>query len=205
MVSAVDALVAALSERVLAAELKPGDRIRESTLAGEYQVARHTARAALSRLTASGLLAYQPNHGWSVADVSPEEFADLMFLRVGLEVQAMRELAARKEPVSPAARALLDQLLDDSSSVSWLDLLKIDMELHRALVDQAGSRRLSEVYHGVQLSLQLYFVARVEWFEGMSRRVFRDLHRGLCEAIDSGDPELVERHLRSQLDYQIPP
>ncbi|WP_432013622.1 GntR family transcriptional regulator [Streptomyces cucumeris] len=203
-VSAVDALVAALSERVIAAELKPGSRIRESTLAAEYQVARHTVRTALSRLTSSGLLTYQPNRGWSVSEVSPEEFADITFLRVGLEVQAMREVAARGEKVNPEARALLGRLLETESKMSWPQRLKIDMELHRSLVDQAGSRRLSEVYRGVQLSLQLYFVARLDWFESMSEKDFRHLHRTLCDVIDSGDPDLVERHLRQQLDYRIP-
>ncbi|MFE2179221.1 GntR family transcriptional regulator [Streptomyces sp. NPDC059455] len=202
-VSAVDALAAALSERVIAADLKPGDRIRESTLAAEYQVARHTARSALSRLTTSGLMTYQPNRGWSVSEVSPEEFADITFLRIGLEVQAMREIAARGEKVSPEARGLLEQLLNTELEMSWPERLKIDMELHRALVDQAGSQRLSEAYRGVQLSLQLYFAARLDWFESMPEKEFRDLHRTLCDVIDSGDPDLVERHLRQQLDYNI--
>ncbi|MFE4551834.1 GntR family transcriptional regulator [Streptomyces sp. NPDC056785] len=203
-VSAVDALVAALSERVLTADLRPGDRIRESPLASEYQVARHTARAALTKLTASGLLAYQPNRGWSVVEVSAEEFADITFLRIALETQAMRELAVRGEKVGPLARNLLGQLLDDSAARTWHERLKIDMDLHRALVDQAGSRRVSEIYREVQLSMSLYFVSRIEWFEGTPLTEFQDLHRQLCEAIDSGDPDRVERHLRQQLHYQIP-
>ncbi|MFJ9375049.1 GntR family transcriptional regulator [Streptomyces sp. NPDC101455] len=203
-VSAVDALVAALTERVLSAELRPGDRMRESALARDYQVARHTLRAALSRLTSSGLLSYQTNRGWSVAEVTPEEFSDLTFLRVALEVQAMRELAVRGEKVGAPARALLRRLLDEGEGVTWAERLRIDMELHRALVDQAGSRRISEIYRGVQLSLQLYFVARVDWFESMREDEFQDLHAELCDVIDGGDPELVERHLRRQLDYRIP-
>ncbi|MFF9184230.1 GntR family transcriptional regulator [Streptomyces misionensis] len=203
-VSAVDALVAALSERVLKGDLRPGDRIRESQLASEYQVARHTARAALTQLTGSGLLAYQPNRGWSVAEVSAEEFSDITFLRLALEVQAMRELAVRGEKAGPVARNLLDQLLDEASERTWHERLKIDMDLHRALVDQAGSRRVSEIYREVQLSMSLYFVSRIEWFEGTPLAEFQDLHRQLCEAIDSGDPDRVERHLRHQLHYQIP-
>ncbi|MET8421619.1 GntR family transcriptional regulator [Streptomyces sp. NPDC005134] len=203
-VSAVDALTAALSERVLSAELKPGHRIRESTLAASNKVARHTARAALSRLTSAGLLSYQPNHGWSVAEVSSEEYADLTFLRVGLEVQAMRAVAARGEKVGPAARTLLTQLLAADESTPWVERLKIDMQLHRALVDQAGSRRVSEVYDNVQLSLQLYFVTRLDWFEQTPLEEFAELHKGLCDVIDAGDPDAVERHLRQQLDFRIP-
>lgn len=204
-VSTVDAFAAMLEERVLAGELKPGDRIREASLAATYQVARHTARAALTRLTSMGLLKFQANRGWSVSEMTAEEFADLAFLRVGLEVQAMRELAVRGEKVSPQARALLAELLNAGPEVSWIEKLRIDMRLHRALVDQAGSRRVSEVYLGVQSSLQMYLVARVEWFERTPDEAeFHALHHKLCDVIDSGDPAEVERHLRMQLNYQVP-
>lgn len=61
-------------ERVLAGELTPGDRIRESSLAATYQVARHTARPALARLTSMGLLTFRANRGWSVSEMTDEEF-----------------------------------------------------------------------------------------------------------------------------------
>lgn len=200
-VSAVDALAADISERIVSGDFAPGARLPESSIARSYDVSRHTLRAALTRLTAAGLITYQTNRGWFVSELSAEEFADITFLRVALEVQAMRELARRGERVGPEARAALKEMLDTEEGTPMVDRLRIDMRLHQALVDQAGSRRLSTVYRDVQLSLRLYFVTRLEWFQLHSRAEFEDIHTRLCQAIDSGDPSRVERHLRDQLDY----
>lgn len=116
----------------------------------------------------------------------------------------MRDLAVRGEKVCLAARALLAELLNTGPEVPWIETFRIDMRLHRALVDQAGSRLVGEVFHGVQSSLQMYLVARVDWFDRTPDEADSHVNHTLCDIIDSGDPAAVERHLRMQLIYRVP-
>lgn len=200
-VSTVDALATDITGRILGGQVGPGVQLRESALAREYGVSRHTLRAALARLTGTGLLVFNANRGWSVPQLTRESFDDIAFLRIGLEVQALRELAARGEQVGPEARVALDEMLTCASELPWVDRLIPDMAFHKALVDQAGSQRLSSVYADTQLALHLYLVERREWFEPQSIEEWRAHHVKLVDAIESGDPDLVERCLRHQFAY----
>jgi len=202
-VSVVDALVADLTRWILSGHYQPGVRLPESTLAKEYGVSRHTLRSAMDRLTGV-LLAFSPNKGWSVPSLSIEDFHDLAFLRTALEVECFRGLALKGQPVGADARAALNTMLaSDEDAPDWSDRLLADMAFHRSLVDQAGSPRTSAAYRAVQSSLHLYLVQRQDWFGTQSVREWKDAHQAMADAIDSADPELVERTLREQFSYEI--
>lgn len=200
-VSTVDALAANITEQILSGRVGSGVQLRESALARDYGVSRHTLRAALSRLTSTGLLVFNANRGWSVPQLTRENFDDIAFLRIGLEVQALRELAVRGEPAGPEAVAALEEMLTCATDVPWVDRLIPDMVFHKALVDQAGSRRLSSVYADTQVALHLYLVQRREWFEPQPIDEWRAHHVNLVDAIGSADPDVVERCLRHAFAY----
>jgi DNA-binding GntR family transcriptional regulator len=54
--SLTDALYESIRKRIVNGEIPQGEKLTEVRLATEYQVARPTAKAALERLTALGLL-----------------------------------------------------------------------------------------------------------------------------------------------------
>ena len=55
-VSIVDAVASDLRSRIFAGELGSGDALTESEVASAYDVARPTAKAAIEKLVAEGLL-----------------------------------------------------------------------------------------------------------------------------------------------------
>ena len=63
----VDALAAALRERILDGDLHANERLREQELSRVYDVARHTVRAALRALEAEGLVVIEAHRGARVA------------------------------------------------------------------------------------------------------------------------------------------
>lgn len=203
VVSTVDALTSGIRERILAATWAPGARLPESPLAAEYGVSRHTLRAALARLTASGLLAFSPNLGWAVPLLTKEDFDDIEFLRVALEVQAMREITRRREGLGPEAEAALAAIKATPEEPDWVEALRIDMDFHRAVVEQAGGHRLTAVYRDVQTTLQLYLVQRREWFGRQSVAEWKAAHEQVARAVASGDPNRIEALLRSNFDYLV--
>ncbi|WP_162186014.1 GntR family transcriptional regulator [Amycolatopsis jejuensis] len=202
VVTTVDAVAAHLTERILNADLETGARLRESALAVDYNVSRHTLRAALARLTSAGLLVYGSNKGWRVRELNKDDFADIAFLRLGLELHALRAVAERGTGIGPAKQSL-GEMLAMTEDTSWVRRLVVDMQFHRELVDEAGSPRLSAAYRDTQLSLHLYLVQRRDWFEPKSLQEWKDLHERLATTVESGDPERVEAVLRAQLAYSL--
>lgn len=92
--SLTDALYESIRKRIVNGEIPPGEKLTEVRLATEYNVARPTAKAALERLTALGLLR-RTAHKTAVVPVLDEaEIRDLFFSRITIEKAAVSTLAA---------------------------------------------------------------------------------------------------------------
>ena len=200
-VSTVDALEALLTARMLAGNYVPGARLRESAIAAEYGVSRHTLRAALARLSSAGVLDFDANRGWAVLALTAEDFQDIAFVRIGLEVQAVRKLASNRDGIGAAAQATLDDIKTTAPAETWSTRLDKDMRFHLALVDAAGSPRLSRMYRQLQMSLHLYLIQRLDWFAPQPLDEWKAIHVLIAAAIAAGDPDQAEVALRQILQY----
>lgn len=76
-ISAVEALEDDLARRILDGNLTPGQHLRETGLAEEYQVGWHTLRAAFDRLVGRGLLNKQRNRGVFVRVLTGQDLAEI--------------------------------------------------------------------------------------------------------------------------------
>jgi DNA-binding GntR family transcriptional regulator len=75
----------ALRADLLACRLRPGTRLKISELCLSLSVNLSAVREALSRLTSEGLVVAEPQRGFRVAPISPEELRDLTRVRVKIE------------------------------------------------------------------------------------------------------------------------
>jgi DNA-binding GntR family transcriptional regulator len=76
-----------LVDRIIAGELRPGQRVEEQVVAGEFGVSRTPVRDALRQLAGTGLVEFRPNRGVTVADIKFAELAE-MFEALG-ELEAL--------------------------------------------------------------------------------------------------------------------
>jgi DNA-binding GntR family transcriptional regulator len=157
-VSAVDALVAALRDRILDGELEAGSRLIERELTEEYGVARHTLRAALRGLAADGLVRLEPNRGAFVALLSAEELHGIYDLRRALELEAAHLALERNDgrvprEVRDAVRALA--AVCRRKRPPWSAVAEAHNEVHRALVRASGSARIVRAYEALAGELTL--------------------------------------------------
>jgi DNA-binding GntR family transcriptional regulator len=194
-VSTVDALVASLRSRILAGELPPGTHLSEVELATAYGVGRHSLRAAFRDLARVGLLVHEPNRGVFVPVPDAEASADLFRCRAALELGALRIALDDGAPLDGAREPLarLEAMADDEP---WDRVAVVHDEIHRAIVDAAGSRRLSDAYAALQGEL-LFFVTRIRPLYTV--RTMREAHRRLVDALASGDAARAERALHDDL------
>lgn len=181
--STVEAVADALRHDVLAGTLSPGAHLREAELVERYGVARHSVRSAIAELVRDGLLVHEPNRGAFVPE--PDEAAgdDLYRFRRLLERGAVEEALARRATFdgAAAAHARLEALPLDGD---WRDVAVAHADFHQAVIDAAGSARLSAAYAGVRAEL-LFFLATIR-----PRYTVRELaaaHALLLAALRTGD------------------
>lgn len=194
-VSAVDALVLVLRERILDGELPPGERLVERELVERYDVARHTLRAALRVLQAEGLVTIEPNRGARVASLDATALHDLFALRLALEREAAAlALVAHDgrlpEPVHAAARRL--DAVAARPRATWADVAQAHNDVHRALVHAAGAPRITRAYDALEAEMRLFVTQlRPAW----TRARLGPDHLELLAAIERDGPDVLREHM----------
>ena len=90
-----DEIALELEEEIVSAEIAPGAVLRQEQLSERFGVSRTPIREALRRLTALGLVSFQPNRGARVRTLSDDAVHEAFLVRSELESLAT-ELAALK-------------------------------------------------------------------------------------------------------------
>jgi DNA-binding GntR family transcriptional regulator len=199
-VSVVDALESRLRTDIFSGGISAGEKIKESPLAAQLEVSRHTLRAALTRLENVGLLHYRENRGWSVPVFGREEYADILLLRDSLESSAYRvALAEGTKPDEQVARALarIESMTEEDS---WALRIEADCSFHQTLVDLARSPRLSRAFADMLDEFRLCRMQSIDWLEQVPLQDWKAMHVALIEGISAGDAEaiaLVSDHFTS--------
>jgi DNA-binding GntR family transcriptional regulator len=191
----VATLATALRDRILNGDLSPGARLIEREIVERYDVARVTARSALARLAAEGLVVTESHRGARVASLDDRDLHDLFALRTALEVEAARiALSERPDELDAELGDAVDALtrVCRAKRVVWRRVVDAHEEVHRALVDAAHSPRISAVHRSLAGELRLFVVAlRPVW----SPDEMVTHHEKLRRELQTEGPEAVRRHL----------
>jgi DNA-binding GntR family transcriptional regulator len=191
-ISTVAALETALADRILDGDPAAGAHLRETELAAEYRVARHSLRAACDALVRRGLLVKLANRGFFVPDLTEDDAREIFALRRALEAPVVRELAQRAE-LPAATAAALDRLRALREDAPWRDVVLADLDFHRGLVEAVPNRRLARAHADLLAEIALC-IAQTGWAYESTAEVVHE-HERLADAIRSGDPDSAEREL----------
>jgi DNA-binding GntR family transcriptional regulator len=193
--STVDALTESLRARILSGELKPGTPLREESLSGEYEVARHSLRSALRTLQGEGIVQIETNRGARVKSLSPEDVRGLSELRIALEVEGARIALERGGGRLPAGvHRALERLVATCrrSNASWGAVAETHEALHHAIVVAADSPRLAEVHRQAGAELRLFVLQLpTTW---TLERIARD-HEELVRRLETHGAEALRPHI----------
>lgn len=192
-VSVVEALGDDVRRRLFAGELPGGTAVTEALLAEEYGVARSSAKAAIEKLTAEGLLQRGAHRSARVPVLTPDEVRDVYRTRLRLESAALRELAAaRTAPV--AARAANVRVRESGALAS----VEPDMRFHAALVEALGSPRLERMYGSLVDEVRLC-MAQVQGRSLLAVAQIADEHDEILRLLAAGEGEAAVECLRGHL------
>ncbi|WP_197061012.1 GntR family transcriptional regulator [Microbacterium mangrovi] len=176
-------------ERVIDGTFKPGERIRERTLAEELHVSRIPIREAFPRLESEGYIRTLHRRGAIVAEMTVQDVRELFEVRAALEVLAAR-LAADECARGASGERLMLRLAAAEDAVRDRDAARIascTAELHDEILVLSNSRLLQNLMVPVRGRIRrLFHVVTQRDGVGLHRE-----HRDLCSAIVNGQTELA--------------
>ncbi|MER5388711.1 GntR family transcriptional regulator [Saccharopolyspora sp. NPDC002686] len=195
-----DALVAEVRKQILSGELAPGEPLTENGLAAKFGVARPTVRSALQVLLSRHLAQQAGGRSLVVPAFTEADVRDLYFVRTPLELEAVRCIVENELSLDAAEQSLraLEALPRDAS---WGDRVEAHTAFHIALINAAGSPRLSRIYPAMQEEMQLCLAQLRASYPG-PQDLARE-HRALLEAIRSGDPDHAQAEMRAHLERTL--
>lgn len=192
----VDAAAERLREAVLRGQITPGTAITETLVATRFRIARPSAKAAIEKLTAEGLLERSANRSARVLTLDASSVTDIYQTRRRLEGAALRELAdARTVPEqAQAANAQILALRDRHPS----DVIDHDLAFHLAVIDALQSKRMSSLYRRILSEVRLC-MAQVQGRQLLHTGLIGDEHSLILAALNAGNGRLAIEHLTVHL------
>ncbi|WP_405609435.1 GntR family transcriptional regulator [Streptomyces sp. NBC_01511] len=187
----------ALLELITVRQLRPGQHLVESELAGHLGVSRQPVREALQRLNTEGWVDLRPAQGAFVHEPTEAEADQLLSVRTLLEAEAARLAAANSGSAGIAALEALCAKGERSVADDDVDLtVATNAAFHAKVMELAGNVVLAELAAQVDRRVRWYYtpVARQRgkqsWIE----------HRALIAAISARDEQAATAVMRSHTE-----
>jgi DNA-binding GntR family transcriptional regulator len=185
---AYDAIRAAIAS----GRVKPGQWLRQETLAQELDMSQLTVREALGRLVAEGLAAHEPYRGVRVVDFAVEDLEEIYTMRALLEGRAM-ELAAKQigSEALEQMRALLPTLAKRVGPQSRPEDREVNREFHWIAIRASARQPLIQMLERVWELMNTYILISQERRGELAeyRSTVDNYHQKLLEALEAGEGE----------------
>jgi len=190
-----DELLRNLRSMILRGTLPPGSRIGERALCERFGVSRTPLREAFKVLAASGLVELLPNRGAWVAPLRGVDVANCFQVVALLEVGAAELAGARlTDGVIAELRRQHNTMVLHLRLGDVEQAVKLDLEMHRTLVEAAGNSQLACTH--AELALQ---VERARYLASLSDERMRQSvgeHEAILAAAQTRDPSALADTIR---------
>lgn len=160
-----DIVIEYITQKILTAEYKEGDRILESKIAQELNISRAPVREGIIELQNQGLLKYVPRRGNFVTRMTTEDIREVFDIRLLVENNIIeiliKEKKLRKKDFDKLTQ-IADEMVaiansNDPASKRLLEINKKDMEFHKFIWERSDSRRrvkiLTDLFYQLKLAM----------------------------------------------------
>jgi DNA-binding GntR family transcriptional regulator len=185
-----ESIAGRLRASIVSQQDAPGSAITESAVALRFGVARPTARIAIERLVAEGILRREPHHAARVPELSRDDIVDLYDNRSIVESAAIGALRSIPAAALEAHRAIL---ADNHFA-------EHDIFFHRALVAAQPSPRLRRMHELLMGEIELC-IGQVQAAQLLTATEVSRQHQGILDAITSGDSATAAALTRAHIAH----
>ena len=192
-----------LRTKILKRELKFGQKLLINEIARQLGVSRTPVKDAANRLALEGLVEKVPRRGTFVTTLTSQDVAELLDLRLLLELYAAEKvlekgrvellLAEMEKCMANLDRVANGDDLDREAWMSW------NRDLHLSLIRLADNSHLLQMYKGLNIDLRLGQV--LLYSRGVEYLVqTQQEHQAIYEAFNNGNWEQVEKAISTHIN-----
>jgi DNA-binding GntR family transcriptional regulator len=187
-----------LREAIFSGKFRPGEPLRELTLARSMNVSQATVREALTQLEQSGLVVRTATRRTTVNSFTEEEVRDRLVMRVALEEVAFVKAAPRMMAEDFAVLEKLAVAIEQAARKRDTPRMALaDMRFHRFVWEKAGSPVMLRTLD--QLTTPLFAFLSVLHGEGrLDMRTSRS-HHELVAALRARTASVVRAAIRGHI------
>lgn len=184
--------------------MRPGVIYSANSMATELNVSNSPVREAMMSLTNSGLLELVRNRGFRVVEFTESDKREVYELRLHVEVEAIRRVAARGITEDQANHlSALSQQTVDLVGEPLVDYLEADQRYHLALVKLLNNKRWLDFVENLrdQSRVNGYY----KFLEDNDHLVnSAQEHQRITQAVIRGEAELAAALMVQHLEYARP-
>lgn len=195
-----DQALTAIRHALVTGQIVPGVVYSAASLASELGVSNSPVREAMLSLVDDGLMEAVPNRGYRPIALSAADMAEIVQLRLLLEVPAVglaaeAELGARKDEL----RALVETIEQTAEGGDLAANLEADRRFHLTLLEGCGNRRLTAQVARLRDQSRLYNLPDL----ARSGKLIASAaeHRPLLTAVARHDRARAEKLMRAHLAH----
>lgn len=186
----------------------PGERLQPHRLAEDYKVSTTVVREALSRMAGDGLVIVQPNRGFFIPDLQPQELRDITELRCVSEALAIRLAIERGDLEWESELIATHHLLartprrDPETGRTSNEWMRAHRAFHAKLLEASSCAPMLRLAENLGASTELYRRWAAPTQAGAKRDVEAE-HKAILDATVARDPELAARLLREHYEESV--
>ena len=136
--SAVDRALASLRRMIFEGQLLPGTPVRQSAVAEYLNMSRVPVREALKRLEGDGLLVYELNVGFKVAELSPSEIGQIYLMRRLLETELLNRVPRQSDQEVNEFEKLNRKMVAANKLGDLGEFMRLNRRFHFAMFEKSG-------------------------------------------------------------------
>lgn len=200
--TAQEAVLAELRRAIGSGELRPGEQVRQDSLAERFGVSRVPLREALKILEGEGQVVYLPHRGYFVAELDVADLLEVYRIRDLLESEAVRVAVPRLTDADldavQAAAAEVDAAGEAGDVAAMTDA---NRRFHFLVIDAADMPRLARLTRILWDATDAY---RSVYFGATENRAhIHDEHAAVVSALRDLDAERAVAILREHRERAV--
>ena len=187
-----------LRDMIVSLLLPPGSAMSRAALAAQFGVSSTPIRDALMRLEEEGLVDVFPQHATVVSRIDVRLAQQAHFLRQALELEIVRLLAgSRDEALGAELTRTIARQQQCAKAGDFEQFMAADNDFHALLYAAADKQDLWALVRSrsghIDRLRRLHLPS-----PGKAQDIVRH-HRLIAKAIDAGEPDEAQKHLRTHL------
>ena len=186
-----------LLQRIVAGELKPGDRLVETRIAAELGTSQAPVREALRDLELLRLVESEPFRGARVRGFGEDELIEVYPVRAALEELAAREATKRLAGEVAALEHEVEEMRAAAERADLNALVRHDIAFHRLMVEAADNPVLEQCWKSLGVEGRITISLYGPYVDPAAAA---EKHVPILEAIRSRKPGTAGREARRHVE-----